>query len=198
MIKEVVKTAAAVLLCLGLCGCTKDPLKSLQPVTMESSYEPAYTIADMSGYTMIEGEPAEYRKISMADAVTFFEEDGTGVLYFGKPECNVCQRAAAELDKVAHAADIPVWYVDTGESFSFETYDALMYYIEETCPKDDQGNATFYAPSVIGVRNGEIAGYHSALVKGFRITDETSVLSQKQKKELQGYYVEAVLGAAGK
>ena len=181
---------------LVLAGCSGSVTDSLGPVKISSSVELVSVPADMSGYEMVEEEYADYRLVSMEESLRLFREKGTGIVYFGKDSCQYCQRALAELNKVALKTEVTIWYVDVSQYFSTETYEELMSYISEICPEDDDGNRTFYAPTVLAVKDGEITDAHVSLVSGFKLEDESSLLSDSQKKKLQTYYKDIILSAA--
>ena len=61
---------------------------------------------------------------------------------------------------------------------------------------EETGEKEMYVPMVVGIKDGKVVGSHTALVDSFEIKDETSQMSDKQKKELQDIYTDIILKVA--
>ena len=215
------KTVCMALSVLMLCGCTQnstDTVPSASPtptavVTAVPTAEPAVSaepketitnpvevetsIPDMSGYTFLEDDDPAFLKISFQDALRMFAEGGTGILYYGSTGCPWCQRAVPVLNEAAKEQGIKVYYVDTGVyDFTQEEFDRLLEYTEVLLVTDSEGEKSFQIPQVIALKDGEILGYHLALVDGFEIVNDSSNLNEEQSAELQAIYRQLILSAA--
>ncbi len=212
------KTICMILSALMLCGCAQNstdtaPGASVTPTAVPTasptavptaSAEPKETITnpvdvetsvpDMSGYTFLKDNDPSFLKISFQDALRMFAEGGTGILYYGSSGCPWCQRAVPVLDEAAEEQGIQVYYVDTGVyDFTQEEFDQLMKYTEVLLVTDSEGEKSFQIPQVIALKDGEIIGYHLALVDGFSIEDESSDLNEEQSEQLLAIYRQLIL-----
>ena len=188
-----IKKLIVLFLALMMLGCSE---KTMGKVTITNDIEMKSRPATMTGYAFLEEEKADFELISMKEATRLFEEGGSGILYFGKVKCRWCQRAVPELNAVALEAGIPILYVDVDVPFTQEVYDKLEPYIQETFPMDDDGNPTFYAPSVIGVKDGKLTTWHVALVKGYKPADDYTPMPDDQRRELRESYRKVVQATA--
>ena len=144
---------------------------------------------DMSEYKWIGDRVADFEKISIADSVRLFAENGSGVLYYGYPGCQWCERAIPELNKVMNELDLPVYYIDASIMPDQETYNNLLSYVKDDLRKDENGEPEFNVPYVVGVKKGKLVASHTSLIKGYSI-QEKDQMSDAQKEELQEDYRE--------
>lgn len=189
------RTFLSILLCalLFICGCsreitvTADPVTITNPVTLETG------TADMSGYRFLDDSDPAFVKISYAQSLRMFTEKGSGILFYGYDSCYYCNRAVPILNEAAKEAGITIYYIDAMDSSgtSKDDYNALMTYLEPTFREDsDTGEMTFFVPDVVGVKNGEITGFHVSLVDGFQAGDEDAQLTDEEKNELKQDYID--------
>ncbi len=88
-------------------------------------------------------------------------ENGTGVVYFGFPECKWCQKYVTYLDQVAREQGVgQVNYLDVRQIRKDNTaeYQKLVKILEKQLNKDDQGKPRIFVPEVVAVRQGKILG----------------------------------------
>lgn len=166
---------------------TADPVTITNPITLETS------TADMSHYQFLNDSDPAFVKITYAESLRMFTEKGSGILFYGYDSCYYCNRAVPVLNEAAKEAGITIYYIDALDTLntSKDDYDLLMEYLEPTFREDsDTGELEFFVPDVIGVKNGEIVGYHVSLVEGFQAADEETQLTDQEKNDLKQDYID--------
>lgn len=136
-------------------------------------------------------------------------DSGTGVIYFGYPECPWCRNAAPELVKVAKETGLETIYyfndmsireqkslddngniiVDkegTDEYYNLLT--RLSDYLGSYKGLNDETIKRLYVPTVVFVKEGNIVGVHIGTVESQ--TDPSILLNDEQREELQQIYRE--------
>ncbi|MEF2663025.1 MAG: hypothetical protein U0M92_01740 [Bacilli bacterium] len=142
------------------------------------------------------------------------------IIYFGFAACPWCRNAVPVLLDIANEMNVEkIYYVDIlnirdtykfsgsiepeltkkGTDAYYEIVKFLDKYLKKFYVNDDAGNMydtgvkRLYAPTVVGVKNGKVVGFHEATVESQ--TDPYEVLTDKQKEELKKEYktiIEAV------
>lgn len=173
------------------CGSKEEEVTSK---TITNSVEVENVPADLSHYTFLEGELADYVEIPMSSVATLIKGGGSALIYFGYNTCDWCNRALPELNKVLLDYDFTTYYVDAhSEHYSFtkEDIDELYDVIYDTLYTDSSGEKGLFVPHVLGIKNGEIVGYHTSLVDSYHpkdISDPNDQMTEDEKKELQEIY----------
>ncbi len=180
------------LLCLSL-GCVSSSDENSDISLIEKHTYKIESIksskTDMSDYKWISGNVADFEKISLKQSLSFFENNLTGVIYYGYPGCPWCERAIVELNDVAYENEDTIYYVDAYESVNGSDINQLKEYLDDILEIDaDTGEKEILVPLIIGVSEGKLVGSHVALVDGFSIKNDSSQMNDKQKKELQEIY----------
>ena len=149
-----------------------------------------------------------------ADYKKLFEvlEKGTGVIYFGFPQCPWCRNAVPILLDSVSDYDLSIYYMnmlDKRDTLELDennnvvtvkeaTYDykkllsILDNYLMDYTLEDKDGNEIYtgekrvYVPIVIFVKNGEIIVDHTDTVESQ--TDPYIILTSEQKQELKSIY----------
>ncbi|MDD4623774.1 MAG: thioredoxin family protein [Bacilli bacterium] len=150
-------------------------------------------------------------KYSTYDEIMNILEDGTGVIYFGYPECPWCRNAAPELVKVAKETGLEtIYYFDnmsirddkildengnviTNKEGTEEYYDLLSKLSDYLGPYkglNDENIKRLYVPTVIFVKDGNIVGVHMGTVESQK--DPNILMNSNQIKELQEIYRENI------
>lgn len=139
---------------------------------------------------------ASFREISFDDAIHLFEDKGTGLVYFGFPDCPWCNEIVPLLKGAAEEADIEVLYVRTRDDdherlYSDEQRDKIAPYFgdHDYIRNNLMGQPTMYVPLVIAVKDGELAAGHQGTVDGHdakesEMTDEQREQAEKEIAEL--------------
>lgn len=183
--------AALLAVCTGGCG-VKEP----ETITITNHAEIISQPADMSLYMWIEKPYADFQKISFDELNGFFEKKGSGILYLGYDGCQWCERGIPELNTVAREHGVTVYYCETDpyapaeEFITEDQWNKLIENIGSVLTKSEDGEPQLFVPLVIGVKNGEITGSHTALVDSFDIINEDDQMNDSEKKELQKIYLD--------
>ena len=86
---------------------------------------------------------------------------GTGIIYFGFPECPWCQQYSKYLDEVANDSTIKeVVYLNVLQIRKDNTkeYQELVSILKDYLNKDDKDNPRIFVPHVVAVKDGKILG----------------------------------------
>lgn len=86
-------------------------------------------------------------------------KDGTGLIYFGFPECPWCQEYVKFLDEVANKNDIKeIYYVNILKDRKDNTkeYQEIVNILKDYLDKDDKGNPRIFVPHIVAVKEGKI------------------------------------------
>ena len=147
-----------------------------------------------------ESNGKEYVNVTISDKNTFkyvseeeavkLLEDGTGVIYFGFPECPWCRSLVSSLAKVAEEKNETIYYLnilDIRSSFEidggklkkikegsknyYKILDLLDEELEEFYMEDASGNKfdtsekRLYAPTLVAINEGKITSLHVGTVE---------------------------------
>ena len=163
------------------------------------------------------GYDGKYLRISINDdnviKYASFEElidlldKGTGVIYFGFPECPWCRNAVPSLLEAADSTGIEqIYYFNAVDIRDQKTLDAngevittkegteeykellkkLDKYLLPYDGLNDESIKRLYFPSVYFIKDGVVIGKHIDTVESH--TDASKELNEKQKLELKGIY----------
>ena len=89
-------------------------------------------------------------------------ESGSGIIYFGFPECKWCQNYVSYLNEVAKEKNVSeIYYYNIREdrADNTENYLRIVDYIREYLEVDEEGNPRIYVPAVVFVNGGTIVGF---------------------------------------
>ena len=89
-------------------------------------------------------------------------EDGTGIIFFGYPECNWCQAYVKILNEAATKEDInKIYYLDVknDREKNSQEYKKIISLLKNHLYFDDENNYRIYVPDVTFVKNGKIIGH---------------------------------------
>ncbi len=181
---------------LVLAGCGKKEEEETGLV-IHNAVEPVSVAADMSGYQWLNDEEPPFLEITPDECMRFFDEGGTGLLYFGRSNCPYCQRAVPELNEVLKELDDTVYYVDVDLSkLSYEKYEELLPYLDAALAESESGEKNFLIPDIIAVKEGKIIGNHISLVDDFEFSSGDAQLTDAQKETLRGIYRDLIVSLA--
>lgn len=142
--------------------------------------------------------------------------DGTGVIYFGFPECPWCRNAVPVLLEVAKETGIDKIYYfnalsirdkkhldedgniivdDEGTKEYKELLELLYDDLGEYEGLNDSSVKRLYFPTVVFIKNGEILGLHIGTVDSQ--TDSSVALTSAQTEELREIYSQYMLQVLG-
>lgn len=116
-------------------------------------------------------------------------EDGTGVIYFGFPECKWCQAYVPMLDEVAKENNVKeIYYLNIRQDRTDNTkeYQKVVELLEDVLDKDDDGNPRVFVPEVVVVVDGEVMGHNNetALITNSELNPKI-YWTKEQQEELK-------------
>ena len=150
-------------------------------------------------------------KIVYADYKTIFDVlDGTGVIYFGFPECPWCRNAVPILLEAAEESGIKqIYYLNNHddrdtkvlkdgevitENEGTSNYNKLLEKLGDKASVyeglEDKAIKRLYYPTVVFVKNGEITDYIEGTVESQE--DPYTALTKDQRQELKDKYKSAI------
>lgn len=120
------------------------------------------------------------------EVISFFES-GTGVVYFGYPECPWCRNIVGPLTLASRESGEKLYYVDVHKLTS---KDKLFEILDSFLKEDDEGNKKLYVPDVYFVHDGEILSHHLGSVDSYK--NPYLGMNREQEKELISIYQESI------
>lgn len=172
---------------LGGCsssGSAADAAKSQSQETCsaDSAACDDYAVTEAKGYT------EDFEPMTFDDAIAFFQDGKSGVIYFGFPACPWCEELLPILSEEAKSQGIAVHYVQTRDDEKKRLYDdeqkaAIEPYIGSAMKDNDEGELTLYVPLVVVVKDGKMADFHQGTVEGHDAHERK--MTEEEKKELE-------------
>ncbi len=191
------------------CNLTKEEKPTVDEQKFKTEYE------SLNGQKNSSGK--EYKSVSIPSKnyVTYINEEkvleilktGTGVIYFGYPECPWCRTALPVLleameaknyqqlyyfnalsirDKKELKEDGTIETTQEGTKEYYEILDALGKYVDTYEGLNDNNIKRLYFPTVVFVKDGQIIGTHTSTIDSQE--DPYLALSSDQKNELLKIY----------
>ena len=145
-------------------------------------------------------------EISLEESAVFIEQDGTGILYYGREGCPFCKLALPIITKAAEDEGVLIYYIDAGRSTidnddsvtlnsgeGMKIYQRLFNLLVSTFDiRNEAGEPTFSIPLVVGIKSGEIVGHRVGLPDSFKMVDESSRLSDSEYNAMYQSYVDII------
>lgn len=130
----------------------------------------------------------DFEPMSFEEAIAFFEDKQSGLLYFGFPNCPWCQEVVPVLHELASQAHVPVHYIQTRDDEGIRLYtdsqrDDIAPYLNDFIRNNAKGEPTLYVPLVLAVEDGQVIQGHQGSISGHNAHEEE--LTSAQKQELQ-------------
>lgn len=127
------------------------------------------------------------------EAIDFFQEGKTGILYFGFEDCPWCQQAVPILKEVASEYGQEVIYIQTRDAdrnllYTEEQKQEIIPYIEQYMSENDEGQLSLFVPCVVVVKDGKAIGGHVGTVDGHDAHERE--MSEQEQAELKKTYEE--------
>lgn len=166
--KRIIKKAALVLLLFLLMACKEEEIMTEEEPYREGKIQFAKDYSEVT-------QDHSYRMIDAERGLEILER-GTGIVYFGFPDCPWCQAYVPLLqDAVSSYSDLPIWYVDIQKDReeNSEAYQRITEFGKEYFKLDQEGEPRIFVPFVFFVKNGEI----------IMTDDETSVMDEEVTPE---------------
>lgn len=106
-----------------------------------------------------EDNPFVYKS---ASEVVSLLENGSGLVYFGFPECPWCQKYVSYLEEVANEENLnQIYYLNVRQIRQDNTaeYRRIVDLMKDHLDKDDNGNPRIFVPDIIALEEGKIIGH---------------------------------------
>lgn len=173
---------------LTLVGCQST---KVDPIEVNNSVDLTSTKADMSDYVLLKDNDHVYEAITMKESSRMYNEGGTGILYYGYPQCPFCNRMVSVLNDAAKELGVKVYYIDIyQEGSTQEDINGIFENLDSILDKDENNQPVFYVPEVVAVKNGKIVGNHVSLVDSY--SDVSKDLTKSQHNELKDIYTSLI------
>lgn len=204
------KLAQKIILCLVVLVIGIISFIYLRPESMETHFKLEYESLNGKNDYIDVNIPSD-NNIVYADYEQIFDIlDGTGVIYFGYPECPWCRNAVPVLIEAAKEAEVDqIYYLNNNEDRDTKTlkdgkvvtekegtdnYNKLLEKLGDKASTyeglEDNSIKRLYFPTLVVVKNGEITDYIEGTVDSQK--DPQKPLNEKQKKELKDKYTKAM------
>ena len=147
---------------------------------------------DMDGCTSELSQTIEFPVITMDEALSYFTDNKTGILYFGFTDCPWCQQAAPILKEAANQTNQSITYVkvrdeDKNRLYTEEQRERIAQYISPYMEENEKGILTLYVPLVIVVKDGKAIDGHLGTLDAHDAKKTT--LSDLQAEKLKQVYL---------
>lgn len=185
------KKIVLLMLVLVLGGCrTQEEPETDQPYCSFNSDE---CLSDSDEYEAFIKDSDVFIEITMQEAIDMFENQESGILYFGFPDCPWCLEALPIMEEAAKENGKDIYYVRTRDDernliYTDEEKSAILSYVGQFEDTDDEGNAALFVPLVVTVKDGEAISGHVGTVEGHDAHER--VMSQDEQDQLKKIYVE--------
>ena len=204
------KIAKKIILCLVVLVIGIISFIYLRPESMETHFKLEYESLNGKNDYIDVNIPSD-NNIVYADYEQIFDIlDGTGVIYFGYPECPWCRNAVPVLIEAAKEAEVDqIYYLNNNEDRDTKTlkdgkvvtekegtdnYNKLLEKLGDKASTyeglEDNSIKRLYFPTLVVVKNGEITDYIEGTVDSQK--NPQKPLNEKQKKELKDKYTKAM------
>ncbi len=204
------KLAQKIILCLVVLVIGIISFIYLRPESMETHFKLEYESLNGKNDYIDVNIPSD-NNIVYADYEQIFDIlDGTGVIYFGYPECPWCRNAVPVLIEAAKEAEVDqIYYLNNNEDRDTKTlkdgkvvtekegtdnYNKLLEKLGDKASTyeglEDNSIKRLYFPTLVVVKNGEITDYIEGTVDSQK--DPQKPLNEKQKKELKDKYTKTM------
>jgi predicted bacteriocin transport accessory protein len=173
---------------LLLCGCSQAQTEKEAENTEQTVDEACDSDVYGCEAEVKSEDESTFEQISFDDAIALFENKGSGILYFGFPDCPWCQEVVPELASLAKEDNVNILYVRTRDDdrerlYTDEQKEQIQPYMENYMSENDEGVMTLYVPVVAVVKDGEVIAGHVGSIEGHNAKEEE--LTEEQKEELK-------------
>jgi len=180
MMKKICSIIVALCLLLPITGCTVKPVDTL-------------TDADKFAkeYSVPKNNPFKY--VTVEEAIQFLEE-GTGIIYFGFPECPWCQASIKILTEALMDKNIKeVYYFNPKEirENNTEEYQKIVELTKEHLFETAEGEKRLFVPDTYFVLDGKIVGHNNDMSTMSGEVEE--YLTEERKEKLKEEYIKLIV-----
>ena len=127
-----------------------------------------------------------FNEINFDEAIQYFTQEKSGVLYFGFSSCPWCKEAKPILKKVAKDNGIDIQYVKVRDEeknrlYTDEQKAIIEPYIQDYMSNNDEGVLTLYVPLVLVIKNGKIIDGHEGTLESHDATERKMTNDEKEQ-----------------
>ncbi|MEG1597219.1 MAG: hypothetical protein RR359_02980 [Bacilli bacterium] len=166
-----------------LAGCTVKPIDSINKDAINFAKE----------YDISEKNPFKYK--TDKEIIKILTE-GTGIIYFGFPECPWCKGMMKEFNNALNEKKVKeAFYFNPMKIRSENTkeYKEIVRLLDKYLANDKDGNKRLYVPEVVIVKNGEILGNNLELSKINNISGNTEeYFTETKNKEIKQSFIDMI------
>lgn len=175
------KKLLLILLTLTLCACqtqTKSTASTSKKACDVTSKEETCNSKDDTKTT--------FKEISFDEAIQYFTQEKSGVLYFGYSSCPWCNEAKPILKKVAKENGIDIQYVKVRDEEKNRLYTddqkvIIEPYIQDYMSSNDEGILNLYVPLVLVVKDGKVIDGHEGTLESHDATERKMTNDEKEQ-----------------
>lgn len=125
------------------------------------------------------------------EALSFFKEKKSGLLYFGFENCPWCQEALPILREEAKRQNVSIHSILTRDEnnellYTEEQKQEIIPYLQDYMSKNEEGELTLYVPLVVVVKDGKAIEGHVGTVDDHDA--HARKMTEEEKQELQKKY----------
>lgn len=180
------KKLLLILLSLTLCACQAQ----IKPTSSTSKKACDVTSEEKTCNTK-DDTKTNFNEISFDEAIQYFTQEKSGVLYFGFSSCPWCKEAKPILKKVAKENGIDIQYVKVRDDkknrlYTDEQKAIIEPYIQDYMSNNDEGVLTLYVPLVLVVKDGKVIDGHEGTLESHDATDRK--MTDDEKEDLTKIY----------
>ena len=170
-----------ILLSLTLCAC----LTQTKSTTSTSKKACDVTSEEKTCNTKNDTK-TNFNEISFDEAIQYFTQEKSGVLYFGFSSCPWCKEAKPILKKVAKENGIDIQYVKVRDEeknrlYTDEQKAIIEPYIQDYMSNNDEGVLTLYVPLVLVVKDGKVVDGHEGTLESHDATERKMTNDEKEQ-----------------
>ena len=209
------KSSLKIVLCLVVFVIAIISIVFLKPESMATRFKLEYEALNgqkaENGSTYMDVNISNDNKIVYADYDQIFDVlDGTGVIYFGFPECPWCRNAAPVLLEAAEETAIEqIYYLNNNDDRDIKilkdgkvitekegtfNYNKLLEKLGDKAAVyeglEDESIKRLYYPTAVFVKEGQIVDYIEGTVESQK--DPYKPLTEEQRQELKDKYKKAI------
>jgi thiol-disulfide isomerase/thioredoxin len=136
-------------------------------------------------------EEDQMTSMTMDEAIQFFEEKKSGVLYFGFESCPWCIEAKPVLLEAGESYEGSIYYIitrdeDKNRLYNDEQKEEIIPYIGDYMSENENGELTLYVPLVLVVKDGVVIDGHEGTFEDHDAHERT--MTQEEIDELYQIY----------
>lgn len=135
-----------------------------------------------------------FEKLTFEEAINFFRDKKTGILYFGFPDCPWCQQLLPVLEEAREETGQTIYYIQTRDEnrerlYTEDQKEEIEPWIRNYMKNNEDGVLTLYVPLVLNVQDGTVIAGHQGTEDGHdaherQMTEEEKNLLKEQLLEV--------------